>query len=285
MYHSGCSARSALDHKTSSKKIMSGVIYTTEEIVKVISTFSPISLDQMKDIRLMNRDDKKYIAKTSDIVELLKNASNDYYVQEINGVRIGHYETIYYDTPDNNLFLMHQDGKKNREKIRVRSYIDSSLAFCEIKKKNNHGRTSKTRIKSTDENTLNSPSIAQFIESNAIYKPYQLITSLFNNFRRITLVNKGKTERVTIDFDVVFKNPVNGFTRELRDIAIIEIKKDGNAESPIVGLLLEMRIHTSNFSKYCIGSLLVKQDIKRNNFKKDLMKIDKLTNYKYGFTF
>jgi len=258
---------------------------TIDEINGFIEKYSPISLDQMKGIRLMNRDDKKYIATTSDLMNLLYKAPEYYFIQEIDGgVRSAHYQTIYYDTPDNQIFLLHQNGKKTREKIRVRRYVDSSIAFCEIKRKNNHGRTSKTRIECPVEDVLSFRETYEFLGSNARFSPELLKLSLFNDFRRITLVNKQMTERVTIDFDIMFKSLKNGSERELCELAVVEIKRDGNTQSPISDMLLDMRIHPSRFSKYCIGSLLTNKELKHNNFKKDLMKMDKLTDYKYGYT-
>lgn len=42
------------------------------------------------------------------------------------------------------MYRMHHCGKKVREKIRVRTYLDTNDTFLEIKNKNNHGRTKKS---------------------------------------------------------------------------------------------------------------------------------------------
>lgn len=255
------------------------------DIGEVVGIYRPITLREMKGIRLMERDDKKYIATDSDIRSLLEKARDGYLMQELEGVtRISHYQTIYYDTLHNDLFLMHQNGKKSREKIRERHYVDSSLAFCEVKRKNNHGRTSKCRIETPFGDAMKLSSIKDFVSQNSGLDPDRLRVSLFNDFYRITLVNRRMTERVTIDFDISFRNFLNGIERDLSGLGVIEIKRDGNTPSPISDILTDMRVHPARFSKFCIGCLITDRDMKRNNFKSDLIKMDKLTDYRYGYS-
>ncbi len=251
----------------------------------VLDSFKPISLRQMKGIKLMNRIDTKYITSKSNILDLLVRASGEYFIQEIAGVRENQYQTLYFDTPDREMFTAHHNGKKSREKIRVRTYTDSGISYFEIKKKDNKGRTHKTRIEADNSDFFNSVAIMDHISSHSEYDIGKLEVYLKNLFHRITLVNKEKTERLTIDYDISFINSKTDFCRELKDIAIIELKRDGDSFSPINDVLLEMRIHPTNFSKYCIGCLLTGQPLKYNRFKKELIKMDKLTNYRYGYTF
>ena len=44
------------------------------------------------------------------------------------------------------MYLIHHDRHLVRDKVRVRTYVDSHLTFCEVKHKNNKGRTKKKRI-------------------------------------------------------------------------------------------------------------------------------------------
>lgn len=96
-----------------------------------------------------------------------------------------------------------------------------------------------------------------------------------NNFQRITLVNKGKTERLTIDFGVSFENYETGLKEGTGDLVIIELKRDGNVPSPVLEVLRQLRIRPLGFSKYCIGSLLTNPQLKRNRFKKRMVEIRK----------
>jgi len=47
--------------------------------------FSPISLEEMKAVKLMNRIDVKYVTTVSKLRELLKIIANDYFVQRNGG--------------------------------------------------------------------------------------------------------------------------------------------------------------------------------------------------------
>jgi hypothetical protein len=67
-------------------------------VEKIIESFNPISLEEMKSVKLMNRTDTKFVTNTSKLCELLKMAQHDYYVQEIDGERNLEYDTTYFDT-------------------------------------------------------------------------------------------------------------------------------------------------------------------------------------------
>ena len=64
------------------------------------------------------------------------------------------------------------------------------------------------------------------------------------------------------------------------DLVIIELKRDGHQPSPILPKLLQLRIHPHGFSKYCIGSALTNDSLRRNRIKPRLHSIDKFLNQK-----
>ena len=100
----------------------------------------------MSGISLMNRTDTKFVAGIERVRELLFMAKNDYFVQQTGGMRILSYYSVYFDTKTFDMYVAHQNGKLNRQKIRIRSYVDSGDNFLEVKTKNNRGRTDKKRI-------------------------------------------------------------------------------------------------------------------------------------------
>ena len=97
-----------------------------------------------------------------------------------------------------------------------------------------------------------------------------------NHFNRITLVNKLKTERLTIDFDLEFDNIGNGKHKDMGNIVIVELKRDGLQPSPILNHLMELRIKPMGFSKYIIGSALTDSTLHCNRIKPRLRKIEKM---------
>ena len=242
----------------------------------IIISYQPISLDEMSGIKLMNRTDTKFVTTVDRLRLLLTLAKDDYRVQDIDGMRIAHYYTAYFDTPDNNMYIVHQNGHVGRQKLRIRSYVDTGLNFLEVKTKNNHGRTKKKRVDMVGFQDEQYRHYDEFLHKHLRYDPTVLTEHLENHFHRITLVNKAKTERVTIDTDLCFHNLKTGNDVDLTGLVIIELKRDGLQHSPILGMLRDLRIKPSGFSKYCMGSALTNPSLKRNNFKERLRLIERL---------
>ena len=255
----------------------------------ILSTYQPITLDEMSAIKLMNRTDTKFVTTVDRLRLLLTMAHDDYRAQEIDGKRQALYYTAYFDTPDNNMYLVHQNGHAGRQKLRIRSYVDSGLNYLEVKTKNNRGRTKKKRVDMVDFDPLHPDhgirflrqddqyvAYANFLRKHLRYDPTILSEQMENHFHRITLVNKAKTERLTIDTDLCFHNLKTGNDADLTGLVIIELKRDGLQPSPILGMLRDLRIKPSGFSKYCMGSALTNPDLKRNNFKERLRLVERL---------
>ena len=259
------------------------------DMESIIRTYHPISLDEMSGIKLMNRTDTKFVTTVDRLKLLLMLAKDDYRIQDSDGVRNAHYYTAYFDTPDNNMYVVHQNGHAGRQKLRIRSYVEAGLNFLEVKTKNNHGRTRKKRVDMVGFDPINPDhgirflrqdmqyrSYDEFLRKHLRYDPAILSEQLENSFHRVTLVNKAKTERLTIDTDLRFHNMVTGKDADLTGLAIIELKRDGLQPSPILGMLRELRIKPSGFSKYCMGSALTNPSLKRNNFKERLRMVERM---------
>ena len=246
----------------------------------LISAFAPISLEQMSGVKLMNRTDTKFVTTIDRLRLLLEMAQQDYYIQEIDGERNMAYDTTYFDTTAFDMYRQHQYGHVNRQKIRFRTYVSSHLQFMEVKTKNNHGRTKKKRIEVTDMNMLDAEKRV-FLEKHLRYSVDTLQPAINNHFRRITLVNHAKTERLTIDSELYFHNLVSGIDRDMGELVIIELKRDGLVYSPVLEMLRQLRIHPHGFSKYCMGSALTNPQLPVNRFKTKLRDVDIIMNIKH----
>jgi hypothetical protein len=251
-------------------------------IQTVLCEYLPISLAEMSDVRLMNRTDTKYTISFSLLSEFLIRLQADYFVQEINGSRISPYHTIYLDTPDRKMYLDHHNGRRTREKIRVRTYLDSQSVFLEIKNKNNKGRTKKKRMELPEMYDYKHQDAESFVEKNATYSLDKLVPRSENRFYRITLVNRQKTERLTIDVNLTFRNPSDGNEKRLDDLVIIELKQDRNVPSFAKRQLSDLHVHPVSISKYCLGTILTVPDVKSNRFKKRIIQLNKISREKNG---
>ena len=244
-------------------------------MTELLNTFAPISLEQMSSVKLMNRTDTKFVTNIERLKLLLEMAQSDYYIQEIDGQRNLEYDTTYFDTCDFNMYAVHQFGHTNRQKIRFRTYCISGLQFMEIKTKNNHGRTKKKRIEVGDMD-LHDSDKRTFIGQHLCYDVDTLQPALNNHFSRITLVNKAKTERLTIDSDLRFNNLQSNKQMDMDNLVIIELKRDGLVYSPVLNMLKQLRIMPHGFSKYCMGSALTNDGLAVNRFKEKLHYVERI---------
>ncbi len=238
----------------------------------------PISLAEMESVKLMNRIDTKFVVPACLLPEMLSLARPDYYIQEIDGKRLAAYDTLYYDTPDLQMYLRHHDRQLRRQKIRIRTYLDSDLTFLEVKNKSNKGRTKKKRIV-VHTNDLQSIDTGQreWLTGKSWYDVSTLQPQLHTRFERITLVNHAKTERLTIDTALRWENVRTGQTAALGDAVVVELKRDGNQPSGMLDILRSLRIKPMKISKYCIGIALTDPAVKNNRFRPKLRKLAKLT--------
>lgn len=252
------------------------------QIKKILEQMRPITLEEMSSVKLMKRTDTKYVTDIVTLVRLLDLAKAGYYVQEINNSRLAHYNTLYWDFPeDHHYFLIHAQKRKPRTKVRTRRYVDSGIAFLEVKRKDNHGKTRKKRVSVPVESTIIEDSRygQDFLMEQLGITFDQLVPALSNFFTRITLVNYAKTERVTIDLQLCIENHETSINADLGNAVIIELKRDGRTFSPLLTMLRELRIKPSGFSKYVIGTAVTNPYLRRNLLRRRLRKLAKRTNH------
>lgn len=247
------------------------------QIQALLTQMRPITLEQMSDIRLMNRLDTKYVCSKQQLAQLLNLVQDEYYVQETLDNRIIPYCTTYYDTADHLMYNMHHTKRAKRMKVRVRTYVASNDTFLEVKNKNNHGRTKKKRISvPSQENFRSTEGAYELVMRKTGLNLDRLNATVRNNFDRVTLVNNKKTERLTIDFNIRFHNIETSVDHGTDQLVIIELKRDGNVFSPVTNILRDIHIHPTGFSKCCIGMALTDTSLRRNNFKPKLRNLQKI---------
>ena len=251
-----------------------------QSIMDILDLFEPISLSEMDSVKLMNRIDTKYVISQNQLAGLLQKAVAEYRVVEVEGQRISPYSSIYFDTDDYQMYITHHNNKLNRQKVRMRSYLNSGISFLEIKNKNNKGRTSKKRIPIKTEqfdNIFIDDKGKDLIDRKTPFQLQDLSPSLHNYFYRITLVDKKKTERVTLDLNLTYRDLNNSELHPVQDIVVIELKQDGNIQSKFGEWLGEISALPMGMSKYCLGIIMTIPGIKYNRFKKKVLYINKIT--------
>ncbi|MDL2243423.1 polyphosphate polymerase domain-containing protein [Bacteroidales bacterium OttesenSCG-928-J19] len=258
-------------------------------ILPLLEEMMPITLEEMNSIHLMDRVDSKFVAPAA-ILPLLFKEMTPFFKVQVNdaGKRIAPYTTQYLDTSQLDMFVMHQNGKLNRQKIRIRTYQDVDVSFLEVKNKNNKGRTKKIRV-STDRSHIETMADLEdkhpFLIENSLFDIRELTPSLANEFNRITLVNNRKTERITIDLSLTFHNYRTQEHRLMDDLVILELKQDGWQRSDFLNILAKLRIKRSAFSKYCMGMIATDPNVKYNRFKTRWALIKKKNQLIYNYNF
>lgn len=246
------------------------------KINEILGEFECTTLKDLNSVRLMDRIDKKFVLSIKDLPVFLKQISKNYKVLAIDNKLNLSYKTVYYDTVDFAMYLKHHNGLLNRYKIRHRSYLDNGKVFLEIKLKNNKGRTIKDRIGiiSTKTNFLENE--IDFIATKTPYKAEELSPKVIVGYLRYTFVNKKSNEKVTVDTNLSFSNSNENF--EIKNLVIVEVKQAVKVKSTVLSALKDLNVKRMSISKYCVGVNYLYPTLKKNNFKKKLVSLNKLMN-------
>ena len=241
---------------------------------QIIADFLPISLDEMDDVKLMSRTDTKFAFKANKMPLLLQELLPFYRILAIDGKLIHDYKSLYYDTDNRKFYLDHHNGRVNRNKIRFREYVGSKLTFLEIKRKNNKGKTIKKRMKVDAISNELSEKQQNYIEK-IIGKPMEVNAKQWINFSRITFVHKTQKERLTMDVNLTFEN--ENEKGDMKHIVIAEVKQERmSRSSDFMRIAKEMHILPIRISKYCLTTLALNPELKKNRFKEKVLFINKL---------
>lgn len=247
-----------------------------ENLKTILSSFEPISLNEMETVALMDRTDTKFVFGLNRLPAILANIRALYRVLTINNIQASKYQTLYFDTPDFNMYQEHQRRKSARYKIRHRIYVDSQTHFFEVKFKNNKGRTIKNRVKRSGLESTIRGKAEDLLTTYSRYSPDMLLPKLWSNCSRITLVNRYSKERLTLDIDLQFKN--DSIEKNLSNVVIAEVKQEKRTPSPFIQLMKEYKIREGSISKYCFGVAFLYDQVKKNNFKMNMLTINKIND-------
>lgn len=250
------------------------------EINKILSGFSSISLEEIGKVAFMDRMDTKFVFPAARLPEILNELSQGYQVLEVNSARATRYETVYYDTPDFFHFHQHHSGHLRRYKVRTRCYLETQDSFVEIKFKTNHGRTVKHRIPVQDCHEEITGKVRSFVGTKTDNAGSMLEPKLRIRFSRITLIDLGKTERVTLDFGLAYSNETQNHSFDL--LIIAEVKQGCRTCSPFIRLMRRKKIRRFTISKYCLGVMSLYSHVKHNRFKPKLRYLNLLTHAANG---
>lgn len=239
-----------------------------------VTSFRPITLNEMDRVKLMERTDTKFIFRRDQLPAILEALRPSYRMLEVNGVRMNRYETLYFDTSRFDLYLQHHNRHANRQKIRYRRYVESDLNYFEIKTKNNKGKTIKNRVKQEGLSEIITGKAEHLLAEKTSLKPSSLAPAMWVHYKRLTLVSNEMKERLTLDVDLSYRN--GSASCEVPELVIAELKRENAHASAFTGIMRSFRIKEVSISKYCFGIVFLNRDIRKNNFKPKLITLNKL---------
>ncbi len=240
-----------------------------QQLQALLEPFDGISLQELDEIKLMNRVDTKFVFSIDSLNSLLPLLIKDFNCLHVNNCTIQTYKSLYFDDENFSLFKAHHNGRVNRFKVRIRNYVESQLYFLEIKHKVKN-RTDKLRIELTDFAQKLDAFQIEFIH-NVLQKKMDLLPVLWNEFQRITLSGKNRNERLTLDLHLNFNQDESNFVME--NVVVAELKQaDLDRNSPFYQIMKKQGVRPLRVSKYCVGlySIYGQQKIKGNRFKKKI---------------
>jgi len=238
----------------------------------ILNQFDEISLEQLKEEKLLNRVDTKFLFDACFLSELLPFLSSDYFALNVAGTFLQPYRSLYFDTPSFDLYCAHHNGRKPRFKVRMRKYLKNAATFLEIKQKDNRDRTLKSRLSIADIHSALTAEQYDFLQQKTSQDLSPLKPVVWNQYHRITLINKNRPEKLTIDLNFNAFNP-KGFIAWNR-LIIAELKQENHStNSPFFQIMRSHCIRPVDFSKYCLSMSLLLPQLKSNKFKSSLAHI------------
>jgi hypothetical protein len=211
----------------------------------------------------MDRREEKFLIPNNWCAPLAKSLDKDYKILEIDGNRQFEYSNLYFDTPENICLNDHIRERKNKYKVRIRSYVNSDICFLEVKEKNIHGRSVKSRVQRTSEK-WDSPltdSEMLFLSERVPFAS-ELSPVLYIQYSRFTLAQLNRGERITFDTDLTFTSIQGEISKPLQGLIVVELKQaETDRRSPLFVFLRNIPERTAQLgriikiSKYVLGRL------------------------------
>jgi hypothetical protein len=222
-------------------------------VQEVLGRFSDVSKALLASRALLQRVDRKYTIAAHHVEPILARLGDAYGVLRAGNSVAARYRTIYFDTPELDLYHAHRRGRAERYKVRIRHHLDREMSFVEVKHRNALGRSIKSVLpKPCGVSTLDEEAQA-FIERHCPIPVRRLAPRVWITYRRITLVGYELDERITIDCNLEYGDGCK--SERWPAAAIAEVKQARRAnDTPSIRALRGIRVRERSISKYCVAT-------------------------------
>lgn len=244
-------------------------------IMPQLSQLPAVGLEELTtEAALLTRVDRKYMVPSATARRVLSTFSTEARVLDMDGTRTFAYDSVYFDTPDLDSYMLAAHGRRRRFKIRTRTYVDSAVSFLEVKTEGAREATVKERIpyELCDRDRLTDEGLAYVNETlcaaigEVPFGPLEPVLS--TRYDRTTLFLPESGSRATIDSDVTWQRP-DGQPWVLDDAVVVETKS-GSAPGPLDRHLWANGVRPCRISKFATGMAALHPELPANRWNQTL---------------
>lgn len=247
-----------------------------------LSQLPPVGLEELNsEAALQTRVDRKYVVPVESARQALASFTGQVRVLEMDGIRSFAYDSVYFDTPQLDSYMLAARGRRRRYKIRTRTYVDSRLSFLEVKTEGAREATVKERIPYDlqDRARMTAEGLDYVNETLAAaigdVPAGPLSPVLETRYRRITLFLPESGSRATIDADVTWQG--QGGSPQVLDGSVVLETKSGSAAAPLDRHLWQHGIRPCRISKFATGMAALNPHLPANRWNRTLRRTMLLT--------
>lgn len=235
-----------------------------------VAELAPVGLAELDEVAALRvRTDRKYTVEPGLAEALFSALDPSTAVLDIGGRRSFGYHTVYFDTPDDASYLGAALRRRQRYKIRIRTYVDSGLRMLEVKRRDARGVTVMERLEYAGGTSITSEGAA-FVDAAVGESGLagRLRPVLTTEFDRITLLDFRDGSRTTIDRRLVWSRG-NEWTMSFAPRIVAETKTTGTAGAADRWLWANGR-RPRPFSKFGVGRALAEPDLPAHKWNRIL---------------
>lgn len=245
---------------------------TTMTPLDRVTSLPAISLADLNDAAaLQTRVDRKYILDGTQLLSLLYGLRTRLAALDIDGQRSFSYESVYFDTPALESYRSAAHKRRQRFKVRTRSYLDTRTTMLEVKTRGHRNATVKNRQPHRFEQRSHLDDDAQRFVNTTVGRAglaATLTPVLTTCYDRMTVVDLDDVARMTIDADLRCIASSGGSVG-LPDHFVVETKSSG-APSAADRRLWAYGIRPTKISKFGTGMAALDPSLPSNKWHRTL---------------
>jgi hypothetical protein len=230
----------------------------------ILDRFQEASADLLESRALQHRVDWKYLVPARLLGQVLVELRAGFHVVKVADRPLARYDTVYFDTPERQLYHDHRRGRRPRHKVRIRHHVDRCATFLEVKCKLRPDRTLKERLELPFRQGQLDGEARRFVDALCPVDAASLIPCVSIAFQRVTLAGVATDERITFDLGIDFHE--RGSSERLPDVVIAEVKQAPHLSARgAVNVFRRLNLREQTISKYCLATARL-QPVQMNAF-------------------